>query len=67
LQAAWLLYSLTLKTDIVYSSETSVSCYCPTYCHVTENSTLPSHHCENVKPNTNHSMREGQLTGHKWI
>jgi hypothetical protein len=42
-------YSSTLKTEVTYSSETSVYCQWTAWCYVPEDRTLRNHCCENLK------------------
>jgi hypothetical protein len=42
-------YSVTLKMEAIYSSETSVYFQRTTWCYIPEDRTLHNHSCENLK------------------
>jgi hypothetical protein len=44
--------SLTIKMEAVYSPKTLVNFYQTTWCHIPDNGTLHSHHCETLNTHT---------------
>jgi hypothetical protein len=42
-------FPLALQMDVVRSSEIEVNFYRTAQCHITKDSTLHRHHCQNVK------------------
>jgi hypothetical protein len=79
--STYLVYSLTLKTDAVWFSETSANFSCITRHHIPEYNTLHSHRCENLRSNwlylyglfhdalisSDHIVSNGTMINRWWI